>query len=94
MTNLPDAKAKQLPVSGSTSLGSPLATQAPKTMKKDGTFVERSGVAPPRAAAPARPTIGTATKKVAKQATRSTARKAGAKSAARNVVVAKPAAPA
>ncbi|MCW2974602.1 MAG: hypothetical protein JWN72_2875, partial [Thermoleophilia bacterium] len=39
MTNLPDAKAKQLPASGSTSLGSPRATSAPKTVKKDGTVV-------------------------------------------------------
>src|SRR6476661_7207984 len=48
MTNLPGSKARQLPVSGSTSLGSPLATTAPRTLKKDGTLVVRSGVAAPK----------------------------------------------
>jgi len=80
MTNLPDAKAKQLPVSGSTSLGSPMATTAPKTVKKDGTIVVRAQVAPPRDKPAARKTA--TNKSVAAKKPKTTAAQPAAKKAA------------
>jgi hypothetical protein len=88
MTNLPDAKAKQLPSSGSTSLGSPRATTAPKTVTKDGTPVVRPSVAPPKAKpvakkAPAKSTAKKSTSKPVAKKAATTSAKAAAKPVAK-----------